>query len=140
MADKSLKSTCHCGAITVTLPQEPKEINECQCTICRRYAAAWAYYKIDDVKIDKKKGAKLSQYSWGDREISFNFCQNCGCMCYWWPMKEKESDGSAAKFGVNTRNMDPMEIFHVNRKIDNSFLFQPLKDNTQSHEQDRATY
>ncbi|KAJ5721663.1 uncharacterized protein N7483_009597 [Penicillium malachiteum] len=140
MEDQSLKSTCHCGAITAILPYRPKEINECQCTICRRYAAAWAYYKVNEVKIDMKGGAKLSRYIWGDKEISFNFCENCGCVCYWWPMEEKTSDGDAAEFGVNTRNMDPMEIFHVNRKIGNDWLLQPLKDKTKSHEQDRANY
>ncbi|KAJ6028381.1 glutathione-dependent formaldehyde-activating GFA [Penicillium herquei] len=140
MADKSLKSTCHCGAITVILPHQPTEINECQCTICRRYAAAWAYYKVNEVNIEMKEGVKLSQYIWGDREISFNFCENCGCVCYWWPLEEKTPDGGAAEFGVNTRNMDPMEIFHVNRKIDNSYLFRPLNDKTKSHEQDKANY
>lgn len=80
MADKPLKSTCHCGAVTVIVPHQPEEINECQCTICRRYAAAWAYYKVNEIKFDMKEGAKLSQYVWGDKEISFNFCENCGCV------------------------------------------------------------
>lgn len=80
MADKSLKATCHCGAIALTVPRPPEEINECQCTICRRYAAAWGYYTVNEVKFDLKEGAKLSQYIWGDKESSFNFCQNCGCV------------------------------------------------------------
>ncbi|KAJ5806536.1 glutathione-dependent formaldehyde-activating GFA [Penicillium pulvis] len=121
MADKALNSTCHCGAITVVMPHQPEEINECQCTICRRYAAAWAYYKVNEVKIDIKEGAKLSQ-------------------CYWWPLEEKKADGSIAVFGVNTRNMDPMEIFHVNRRIEKAWLLQPLKDKTLAHEQDQARY
>ena len=80
MADEYLKSSCHCGNFTVIVPRQPDEINECQCTICRRYAAAWAYYKVNQVKIDKKEGAELSGYVWGDKERSFNFCANCGCM------------------------------------------------------------
>ncbi|KAL9078858.1 MAG: hypothetical protein Q9157_002228 [Trypethelium eluteriae] len=121
MAGKSLKSTCHCGAITVIVPHQPEEINECQCTICRRYAAAWAYYKVNEVKFDMKEGAKLSR-------------------CYWWPFEEKKPDGGAADFGVNTRNMDPMELLYVNRKIDKAWLFQPIKDKTTAHEQDQAKY
>ncbi|KAJ5117624.1 hypothetical protein N7448_011256 [Penicillium atrosanguineum] len=140
MANKALKSTCHCGAITVIVPHQPEEINECQCTICRRYAAAWAYYKVNEVKFDIKEGAKLSKYVWGDREISFNFCEKCGCVCYWWPVEEKKPDGSIADFGVNTRNMDPMEIVHVNRRIEKAWLLQPLKDKTKAHEQDQAKY
>ncbi|KAJ5682404.1 hypothetical protein N7462_005569 [Penicillium macrosclerotiorum] len=121
MADKSLKSTCHCGAITVIVPHQPEEINECQCTICRRYAAAWAYYKVNEVKFNMKEGAKLRR-------------------CYWWPLEEKTPDGGAAEFGLNTRNMDPMEILQVNRKIDNAFLFRPLNDKASAHEQDKSKY
>lgn len=36
--------------------------------------------------------------------------------------------------------MDPMEILHVNRKIENAWLFQPLNDKTMAHEQDQAKY
>ncbi|KAJ5525145.1 hypothetical protein N7494_011795 [Penicillium frequentans] len=140
MADISLKSTCHCGAITVIVPHQPEEINECQCTICRRYAAAWAYYKVNEIKFDLKEGAKLSKYVWGDREKSFNSCENCGCICYWWPFEEIMPDGGAAKFGVNTRNMEPMEILHVNRKVENAWVFAPINDKTMAHKQDQAKY
>lgn len=60
--------------------------------------------------------------------------------CYWWPLEEKEPDGAAADFGVNTRNMDPMDILHVNRKIDKAWLFKPLSDKATAHEQDQAKY
>jgi hypothetical protein len=84
MADQSsrprLKSTCHCGAIEVIVPYPPKEINECQCTLCRRYAAAWIYYKPDEVTINKHNAGDVKKYIWGDRDISFNFCDNCGCV------------------------------------------------------------
>lgn len=49
-------------------------------------------------------------------------------------------DGGAARFGVNTRNMDPMEILHVNRKIENAWVFAPINDKTMAHEQDQAKY
>ncbi|KAL9616138.1 MAG: hypothetical protein Q9160_008967 [Pyrenula sp. 1 TL-2023] len=123
-ATPPLKSTCHCGAITLTLPYTPKIINECQCTICRRYAAAWAYYKVDEVTFSLVDGAKLSQ-------------------CYHWPIEEKNlknPDGTTAEFGVNTRNMDPMDVLNVDRKIDKAWLFQPIENKERAHEQDRARY
>ncbi len=79
-SDPPIKGTCHCGAISITVPRRPDFINECQCTICRRYAAAWGYYKPTEVKIEIKDGAAASKYIWGDAEISFNFCDKCGCM------------------------------------------------------------
>jgi hypothetical protein len=78
--DTSIRSSCHCGAITVTVPRLPEFVNVCQCTICRRYGAAWGYYHPDEVKIETKPNAVTKQYVWGDRGLSFNFCDNCGCM------------------------------------------------------------
>jgi hypothetical protein len=82
MADEStpIRSSCHCGAITVVVPRLPDHINHCQCTICRRYGAAWGYYHPDEVKIETKPNAVTKQYIWGDRDISFNFCDTCGCV------------------------------------------------------------
>ena len=75
-----IRSSCHCGAITVTVPRPPEYANVCQCTICRRYGAAWGYYHADEVQIETRPGAITRQYIWGDRDISFNFCDNCGCV------------------------------------------------------------
>jgi hypothetical protein len=36
--------------------------------------------------------------------------------------------------------MDPMEILHVNRRIENSYLFRPLNNKSMAHEQDQAKY
>lgn len=76
----SIRSTCHCGAITATVPRVPEYINHCQCTICRRYGVAWGYYHPDEVKLDKKPNTATRQYIWGDRELEFHFCDSCGCV------------------------------------------------------------
>ena len=78
--ETSIRATCHCGAISVTVPRLPNYINVCQCTICRRYGAAWGYYSVDEVKIETKPNAATKQYIWGDRDLSFNFCDICGCV------------------------------------------------------------
>jgi len=78
--DTPLRSSCHCGAITITVPRVPEEINLCQCTICRRYGVAWGYYVAKEVKVETKPDAVTKKYLWGDRDHSFNFCGNCGCV------------------------------------------------------------
>ena len=101
VSSEPIKATCHCGAITVTVPGKPKTpINECQCTICRRYGAAWAYYNTNDVKIEKKEGSSTRRYVWNDREIEFTWCENCGCVMYWYPVEVSTGD---EEMGVNTR-------------------------------------
>lgn len=75
-----LTAICHCGNIKMIVPYPPKEITECHCSICRRYSAAWGYWPVDEVKFEFKEGAKTTKYAWGDKDKSFDFCSNCGCV------------------------------------------------------------
>ncbi|KAI0490659.1 hypothetical protein F4859DRAFT_520383 [Xylaria cf. heliscus] len=47
----SQKATCHCGRIAVTLPNPPKDISECHCSLCYKLGALWAYYPRDQVAV-----------------------------------------------------------------------------------------
>ena len=73
-------SKCHCGDITLTVCRLPDHINICQCTICRRYGAAWDQYDSQEVQIETPPHTSTKQYIWGDGDLAFNFCERCGCM------------------------------------------------------------
>ncbi|RDW79838.1 hypothetical protein BP6252_04476 [Coleophoma cylindrospora] len=124
-----IRASCHCGAIAVIVPRVPEHINHCQCTICRRYGAAWGYYHPDEVKIETKPNAVTKQYIWGDREISFNFCDTCGCVLYWWPLQAPSTDGEEYKMGLNTSNVNPEVLRSV---LQNAAIDKPTtsKDST----------
>ena len=127
ISDSPIEASCHCGDIKVTVPRKPDSINECQCTICRRYAAAWAYYNTKEVKFETREGGSTRKYVWGDREIEFHFCNACGCILYWWPIIERITE-----MGVNTRMMDPDALRTITRKQSFSALFQELKSKNES--------
>ncbi len=38
-----LTGSCHCGKASWTLKGDPGSITACNCTLCRRYGALWAY-------------------------------------------------------------------------------------------------
>ena len=120
-------ATCHCGNITVVAPHRPVKINECQCTICRRYASAWAYYNPRDVKITITDPSADSKYIWGDKEIEFHFCRVCGCVMHWLPI----ADGT--KMGVNTRAMKPEDTYLIDRKISYHALWMKLHPGSVPH-------
>jgi hypothetical protein len=65
-----LAATCHCGAVKVTVPRGPRRITNCNCSICRRLGALWAYYPVDQVVVDAPPGA-TEAYIWGDRILKF---------------------------------------------------------------------
>lgn len=61
-------ATCHCGAVTLTVDTPPTEITECNCSICRRYGALWAYYPKGAVTFVPPEAA-TDTYLWDDRSI-----------------------------------------------------------------------
>jgi hypothetical protein len=80
-----IESSCHCGAIKLEIRAEPEEVNDCNCSICRRYGVLWA-----------------DCYLWGEKSIEFHRCQHCGCVTHWAAV-----DQHADRMGVNARLMAP---------------------------------
>ena len=39
-----IRASCHCGAVVMEADSQPRSVTACNCSICRRYAALWAYY------------------------------------------------------------------------------------------------
>ena len=59
--EKILQLACHCEGVILSFPSPEEPLNECLCSICRRYAALWAYYQPEEVQI---KG-ETEFYVWG---------------------------------------------------------------------------
>ncbi len=103
-----LTATCHCGAVRVTVPRRPRRLTSCNCSICRRTGALWAYYPADKVRIEAARGA-TDDYVWGDRMLRLVRCRKCGCVTHWTPLDPAPTN----RMGVNARNFDPDAIANV---------------------------
>jgi hypothetical protein len=58
----------------------PKTATACNCSICRRYGALWAY----DNEGEKISVSGTTQvYKWGRKWLEFHFCPNCACIVSW---------------------------------------------------------
>ena len=99
-----ITATCHCGNVRIAVSRKPRSVTECNCSICRRYGARWAYYTRKSVKIISSPGSTTA-YVWGDRMIEFYHCNNCGCITHYESL-EKQND---SRIAVNARMM-PAEI------------------------------
>jgi hypothetical protein len=100
-----LTASCHCGAVRVEVPRRPRSLTNCNCSICRRYGALWAYYKPAAVRVICEPGATAG-YSWRSKAIRFVRCNNCGCITHY-----ERPDGSPERLiGVNARNFEPQEL------------------------------
>ncbi|KAI1436076.1 glutathione-dependent formaldehyde-activating enzyme [Xylaria sp. CBS 124048] len=73
--------SCHCGAVTVGLKSKPIDkdtqgLVECNCSICGRYGATWAYPNRNEVAIDGRHN--LTPYAFNKKAAGKLFCKKCG--------------------------------------------------------------
>ncbi len=117
-----LTATCHCGAVGLQVRRRPRTLTDCNCSICRRYGALWAYYKRKDVRVRAVR-ARSDEYSWGERSLKFMRCGVCGCVTHWSPM----SRSSGERMGVNARNFAPEVLAGIRvRKLDGAHTWKYL--------------
>jgi len=117
-----LTATCHCGAVKVEVPRKPRSLTSCNCSICRRYGALWAYYKDADVRLVAPPRA-VDDYIWGDKSQKFIRCSTCGCVMQW----KKLGVDPGANAGVNARNFAPAEWGTVRvRRLDGAHTWKYL--------------
>lgn len=103
-----IKGSCHCGAITFSVPQEPEWLTECNCSICSRIGAKWAHFELDKVEISGPPDGTIA-YIQGDRMLAMHTCRQCGCTPYWLGLNRDESK----RMAVNFRMCDPAEIADI---------------------------
>jgi len=118
----TLQASCHCGAVHLELKMPPQALTDCNCSICRRYGALWAYYPPKEVSIIAPDDA-TEVYVWGDRSIEFHRCKHCGCVTHWAPLT-----GNTERMGVNARLLDPEALRSLRvRKLDGARTGQYLR-------------
>ena len=95
----SIEASCHCGSVRLRIASPPAEVTDCNCSICRRYGALWAYYSLRQVTLPAPELTET--YAWDDRSIAFYRCRRCGCVSHWFPIARADD-----RMGVNARLMD----------------------------------
>ena len=109
-----VEASCHCGAVRIRVRRLPRTLTRCNCSICRRYGAVWAYYRPSSVTIEAPRRA-LARYSWNRRIRDYFRCRRCGCVthyAYRHPQRHPVLAVNAANFepaallGVRIRHLD----------------------------------
>ncbi|HMQ10838.1 MAG TPA: GFA family protein [Oligoflexia bacterium] len=104
MKNQPLDGHCHCKHVSWQYLSLPDNITACNCTVCSRYGVLWAYgYLNDTVKVY----GKTKCYTRGDKELSFHFCNTCGCVAYW--LANYPRDNGQFRIAVNMRLIDQPE-------------------------------
>ena len=93
-------ASCHCGKVSLELAAAPEQVTQCNCSICRRYGTLCAYYHPAQVRVS---GA-TDTYMWGEKQIAFHRCPDCGCVTHWTPV---DPGIPQDRWGVNARMLAP---------------------------------
>jgi hypothetical protein len=100
-------ASCHCGKVSLELQKRPRKLTQCNCSLCRRYGALWAYSQRRWVRVRASRN-QLDRYSWLGRRFEFFRCATCGCVTHY-QRTAGRPDGSDMG-AVNLRNIDDPAI------------------------------
>jgi hypothetical protein len=102
-----LTGTCHCQALRWRFEGLIESATACNCTVCRRYGALWAYdFEGEGIHVEGPSTAYVR-----GRAIEFHFCPGCGCIAFW---RGRETDEQGRRrIAVNLRLTEPEAVAHL---------------------------
>src|ERR1700684_1020714 len=104
-----LQLSCLCDQVHIEIPKRPDFINECNCTLCSKSGARWAYFHPSEVSVvGTTKG-----YSREDKEdpaAEIRFCANCGSTTHFILTASAVSKFGNSQIGVNVRLADEKDL------------------------------
>jgi hypothetical protein len=117
-----VEATCHCGAVKLTVPAAPASVTECNCSICRRLGARWAYYSPAEVGMPR--AGSTQPYVWGERMLAFHRCRACGVCTHW-----QSLSGERDRMAINARMIDGLDWGAITvRQFDGETTWAYLED------------
>ena len=88
-----VKLSCLCGQVRVATEKRPGYIHECNCMLCAKSGARWAYFHPSEVSVDGDS-AGYSREDKDDPAAEIRFCEKCGVTTHF-----ILTESAAARFG-----------------------------------------
>lgn len=104
-----LEFSCHCGKVRVQIRKRPGYIHECNCTLCSKSGALWAYFHPAEVNVE----GDTKRYRRGDKDdpaAEIHFCGNCGSTTHFALTESAASRLGNTIIGVNLRLADESNL------------------------------
>jgi hypothetical protein len=104
-----LNLSCHCGQVRIEIPKRPDYINACNCTLCSKAGAQWAYFPPSEVRVEgATKG--YSRQDKDDPAVNIHFCTNCGSTTHFVLTPSAIAKFGNVQFGVNMLLADEKDL------------------------------
>jgi hypothetical protein len=102
-----LTGTCHCGAAHWTPEGDPGGITACNCTLCRRYGALWAYdYEGQRINVHGPRST-YTRIGKDKPVLEIQFCPTCACVLCW---RGLQLEAEGRRIAVNVRLAPPEAV------------------------------
>ena len=107
-----LNFSCLCGQVRIEVAKRPDFINECNCTLCSKSGARWAYFHPSNVRVE----GTTRHYSREDKDdpaAEVHFCGNCGSTTLFMLTKSAIAKFGNTQTGVNMLLADENDLAGV---------------------------
>jgi hypothetical protein len=113
-----LTGACHCGAVRLEAFRMPRQLTDCNCGVCRRYGALWAYCSQTTARVVSARGATRA-YRRRAGGIAFHHCVRCGCLTHY---------AIGRRLALNARMLAPEQLAGVRvRRLDGAKSWRVLE-------------
>ena len=104
-----LKFSCLCGQVRIETQKRPDFINECNCTLCCKSGARWAYFHPSDVSVEGTTKGYCREDK-DDLAAEVQFCWNCGSTTHFTLTATAVAKFGNVQMGVNARLADERDL------------------------------
>jgi hypothetical protein len=101
--------SCLCGQITIELEKRPDFIHECNCALCNKTGARWAYFHPSEVSVE----GITEGYCRNDKaepNAQVRFCSTCGSTTHFVLTESAISKFGDSLMGINMWLADTREL------------------------------
>ena len=104
-----MRLSCLCDGVRIHLSKRPDFIHECNCTLCSKTGARWAYFHPSEVLVEGRTSG-FTRRDKSEPSAEVHFCPDCGSTTHF-----VLTEPAAAKFGntlmgVNMWLADPRDM------------------------------
>lgn len=110
--------SCLCGQIRVHALKRPDFIHECNCTLCSKTGARWAYFHPSEVVVEgATQGYRRTDKAKPGAEVQF--CPTCGSTTHFVLTPEAVAKFGDTLRGVNLRLADERDLVGLELRFPN---------------------
>lgn len=108
----TLTLACHCGQIRIEITKQAEFINECNCTLCTKVGARWAYFHPSEVSVEGPARGYCREDK-VDPAAEIRFCAKCGATTHFTLTASAASKFGNGVLGVNMWLADERDLVGI---------------------------